>query len=226
MTQRFTLAIKLAAASAALCFAGASHAQSAGSWSVKVGANKITPKVTSGNVSAPALPGTKTDVLPDTQPMAIFSYMLTNNFSVETAIGTPYEHDLIGDGAIKGTGKLGSARVLPAAAFVQYRFFDPSTRIRPYVGLGGTYAMFQKEKGSGQLTALLNPGGPGTTFKVKDKLAVSPQIGVSVAITDRWFVDAAVIKTYLKTTATFSTGQTQELKLDPLAVNVGIGYRF
>jgi outer membrane protein len=52
------------------------------------------------------------------------------------------------------------------------------------------------------------------------------QAGVSVAFYERWFADLSVTKTFLKTTASFSTGQTQEIKFDPLGVSVSVGYKF
>lgn len=201
-------------------------AQSAGTWMGKVGFNKITPKVASGDVSAPALPGTKVDVGSDTKPLFVIDYMLTDNISAELNLGVPYKHNLIGAGAIQGTGKLGSAEVLPPTAFIQYRFLTPQSVLRPYVGAGLTYAYFQKETGSAQLTALLNTGGPGASFKLDNKLAASIQIGGTLAINERWFADAALVKTFLKTKARFSTGQTQDVTLDPLAFSVGIGYKF
>ncbi|MCX7292174.1 OmpW family outer membrane protein [Janthinobacterium sp.] len=51
-------------------------------------------------------------------------------------------------------------------------------------------------------------------------------VGSTLAINERWFADVAVVKTFLKTKAKFSTGQTQDIKLDPLAVSVSIGYNF
>ena len=97
---------------------------------------------------------------------------------------------------------------------------------RPYVGLGITYAKFQKERGSAQLTALLNTGGPGATFKLDDKWAASYQLGGTVKINEKWFLDASAIKTKLATDVHFSTGQYQHVRLDPLAVNISIGYKF
>ena len=219
--------VKLLALAAALTVASAASAQqSAGTWLGTLGINKITPKVDSGDVSAPALPGTKADVGTDTKPRFAIAYMLTDNISGEIDLGLPYKHDLIGAGAIQGTGKLGTSEVLPPTAFVQYRFLPANSMFRPYVGLGITYAMFQKETGSGQLTALLNTGGPGTTFKLDDKWALSYQIGGTVKINEKWFIDATVIKTKLKTMVHFSTGQTQDVRLDPLAVSVSVGYNF
>jgi outer membrane protein len=45
-------------------------------------------------------------------------------------------------------------------------------------------------------------------------------------VNDRWYVDAAVIKTFLKTRTTLSTGQTLDIKLDPVTLSFGVGYRF
>ena len=226
MSIRFNNGVKLLALAAAMSAAAAASAQSAGSWMVKAGINQITPKVDSGNVSAPALPGTKVDVGSDTQPILNIDYMLTDNISAELDLGLPYKHELTGAGAIQGTGKLGTAEVLPPTVFIQYRFFNPTSVVRPYAGLGLTYAYFQKETGSGELTAVLNTGGPATTFQLKNKFAASFQLGATVAINARWFADVAVVKTLLKTRATYSTGQTQDVKLDPLAIGVGVGYRF
>jgi len=219
--------VKMLALAAAMTLAGAASAQqTAGTWLGTLGINKITPKVDSGDVSAPAMPGTKTDVGSDTKPRFAIAYMLTDNVSTEVDLGLPYKHELQGAGAIQGTGTLATAEVLPPTAFIQYRFLPANSMFRPYVGLGITYAMFQKERGSGELTAVLNPGGPGATFKLDDKWGVSYQLGGTVKINEKWFVDASVIKTKLKTTAHYSTGQIQQVRLDPLAVNVSIGYNF
>lgn len=218
--------VKLLALAAAMGISSMASAQTAGTWLGTLGINKITPKVDSGDVSAPALPGTKADVGSDTKPRLAIAYMLTDNFSGELDLGLPYKHELTGAGAIEGTGKIGTSEVLPPTAFIQYRFLPAESVFRPYVGLGITYAYFQKERGSGQLTALLNTGGPGSTFKIDNKWAASYQLGGTVKINEKWFVDATVIKTMLKTDVHFSTGQNQSVKLDPLAVSVSIGYRF
>lgn len=226
MKVRLNSAAQLLVMAAALAAAGGASAQAAGQWTAKVGANKITPKVDSGDMSAPALPGSKGDVEPDTRPVFVFGYGITDNISAELDLGVPYKHNIIGAGAIAGTGKLGTVEALPPAAFLQYRFFAPSATLRPYVGVGASYAYFQKATGSSQLTALTNPGGPATTFKIDNKLAAAVQAGLVWNVNERWYVDAAYIKAFLKTTVHYSTGQTQDMKLDPVSVSLGVGYKF
>ncbi|MES2261120.1 MAG: OmpW family outer membrane protein [Pseudomonadota bacterium] len=226
MNIRTKYAVTVLALGAALAASGGASAQAAGDWTVKVGINRITPKVKSGDISAPALPGTKAAVGADTQPTLSITRMLTDNFSAELDLGTPYKHKLYGAGALEGTGQLGTSQVLPPTLFAQYRFFQPDAMVRPYVGLGLTYAYFRRETGSGQLTAVLNTGGAPATFSLDNQWAASFQLGGTVAINQRWYADLVLVKTKLKTTAHYSTRQTNDIALDPLAVSIGIGYRF
>lgn len=213
------------AAVAMLASSGA-MAQAHGQWTIEAGFGKITPKVNSGDVSAPALLGSKADVGPDTQPVFHVGYGWTNNIALELAMGLPYQHDIIGAGALDGVGVVGTVKSLPPTLFAYYRFFEPETRVRPYAGLGATYAYFTDERGTGKLTALSNIGGPPTTFSIKNKVAATVQLGMVYNINTRWFVDANISKTFLKTTVSFSSGQTQDMTLNPQAVTLGLGYQF
>jgi outer membrane protein len=212
---------------AALATAAApAFAQSAGSWMVKAGVNHIEPDVKSGDLSPPSLPGTKIDVKGAASLIVTASWMWTDRISIEGYLGAPYEHDIVGDGAIAGVGKIASVKQVSPTVFAQYRFFEPSSSWRPYVGIGPTYANFFGEKGTGTLTGLTNPGGSPTRVKVDSAWGASAQVGVSVMLNERWFIDGSVIKTWLKTTSHLSTGQSIEHRLDPLSTNVSLGYRF
>lgn len=227
MKQASMTTIKVLGAAIALAFASGAYAQSAGQITAKVGLNRLAPKVESGDISAPALPGTKANVGNDTQPVLILSYSFTDNISTEMALGTPYKHSIYGAGAINGIGKVGEVEALPPTVFMQYRFFKPTSAFRPFIGVGPTYAYFMKERGSAAMTAITNPGsGVPTTFKIDNKLTYSAQVGVAMNFDERWFADATVIKTRLRTDVHFSTGQTQFMKLDPVSVVLAVGYKF
>ena len=218
--------VKLLVAAGALVVAGGAAAQAQGKWAVSLGAAQITPHVTSGTISAPALPNTLGDVDKDTEPVIVVNYGITDNIIGEFTFATPYKHTLYGAGSIAGTGELGTVQALPPTAFVQYRFFQPNSAFRPYVGIGVTYAYFYKETGSFRLTALTNPGGPATTFSIDNKLTMSGQIGGVWNFNEKWFLNAALVKTRLRTNVHFSTGQTQHMKLDPNSTLLTLGYKF
>ena len=226
MKVRMNSVAKTLIAAAALACAANASAQSAGQWTAKFGFNQLTPKVESGDISAPALPFTKADVSSDIQPVLIVAYGLTDNISLEGALGTPYKHKISGAGSIAGTGELGTVEALPPTLFAQYRFFAPTATFRPFVGIGATYAYFMKAKGSGKLTALTNPGGPSTTFDIDNKFTYTAQAGVAMNFTERWFADVTVNKSRVRTDVHFSTGQTQHMKLDPVALVLAVGYKF
>jgi outer membrane protein len=210
-----------------LASAGAVCAQNLQGWSVFGGVSNIGPKVSSGNLGAPSLPNTKIDIDDATQVSGGFSYDLNDTWRVTFAVlALPFEHHIVGDGAINGVGKIASVKQLPPTVLLQYKFLDATAQFRPYVGAGLSYAYFFGEEGTATLTALTNPGGAPTTLSAKSKLAPSLQLGGQYAINSKWFVDVNVMKTWVKTTATLSTGQKIDAKLDPLSVDLWVGYRF
>lgn len=225
-SMKYTTLKVLAIGAAALCASAAASAQTAGSWSVEVGYNKITPQGTSDPLSAPSIVNSTTKVSSDGQPVFNIIYMFTDHISAELGLGTPYTHDLYGAGSLQGAGKLGSLKQLPPTLFAQYRFMEANSPFRPYIGVGATYAVFRDEKGSGTLTAISNPGGPATTFTVDNKFGITPQIGMTYAFNDKWFADVMVTKTFITTTVHLSTGQTADAPLNPIATAIAVGYHF
>ena len=215
-----------ALAALALAASGTVSAQAAGTWFAKGGINNIAPQVKSGDLSAPSIPGTKIDVKSATSAIFTLGYMLTEQVSVEFYAGLPYKHEVVGDGSIKGVGKLGTIKQVSPTLFAQYRFFEAGTSLRPYLGLGLTYARFYGGEGSGTLTSLTNPGGSPTRLSASSAFGLSPQLGATLALGEQWFLDASVVKTFIKNKNMLSTGQTINTQLDPLSTNLSVGYRF
>ena len=210
-----------------LAATGLAQAQSAGSWMVRAGATQISPQVRSGDLTAPSFTGTKVDVLSDTQLSGGITYMVTDHWAVDVPLALPFKHDTVGAGAIAGVGKIGQVKALPITVFAQYRFMEADAKVRPYVGLGLTYAKFFKERGTAALTGLTGgtPANP-TLLSAESGFGLTPQIGVNIALNDRWFVDLAYYKTFVKTRNTLSTGQHIDVKLNPNTFTLGVGYRF
>jgi outer membrane protein len=154
------------------------------------------------------------------------TYLFTDNISAELYGGVPVKHDMYGAGAIQGVGVIGTVKQLPPTLFGQYRFLAANSDFRLYVGLGITYVRFEDETGSAALTAITNPGGPPTTFNVKNAWGITPQIGFTSAINKKWYIDVSVNKSIVKTTTTLSTGQYVDTTLNPVVSQVSIGYRF
>jgi outer membrane protein len=201
-------------------------AQKAGTISLEAGVTQLAPQVTSGDLSAPAFPNTKADVSSATGVSGALNYMVTDNIAANVPLGLGFKHDINGAARAQGFGKLAEVHVLPITLLAQYRFGDAEAQFRPYLGAGLTYAKFYKETGSAALTALTNPGGSPTTLSVGSKIAPTIQIGALFNFSERWFVNAHYAKTFLKVTTTFSTGQTQDITLNPNAFSLAIGYKF
>jgi len=214
-----------ALALAAAC--GAAQAQVAGTISVRAGFTHIAPQTKSGDLSEPSFPGTKVDVGSATALTGGINYMLTDHWALDLPLGLPFKHSFYGDGAIDGVGKLGQTKVIPATLFLQYRFAEANAKFRPYLGLGLTYSKFFKNRSTAALTAVTGgtPANP-TTAWIDNKWGVTPQIGFVWNFTDRWFLDAAYYKSFLKTTAHLSSGQSIDMRLNPDVIAIGIGYRF
>ncbi|MDB5847741.1 MAG: hypothetical protein JWP29_1493 [Rhodoferax sp.] len=211
----------------AFMLGGAAQAQTTGQWMLRGGFTRIAPDVESDDLTAPAFPGTKVDVGSSTRLSGGISYMLTPNVSLDFPLALRFTQDVTGDGAIAGVGKLGDIRAVPVTLFAQYRFGEPAARFRPFVGAGPTYAKLFKAHGSATLSGLTGgtPAQP-TLLSADSRWGMSFQVGASVAIDDHWFVEGMVAKTFLSTTANLSTGQSIGLKLNPMAYQIGLGYKF
>ena len=212
-------------ASLTIFFTSPCAAQTAGHWSYKVGENLIMPKVSSRDLSGPGPTGIKVDVGRAYAPIVSGTYMLTDHVATELVLAVPYRHDINGKGTYDGVGKIASAQHIPQTLFLQYRFQDAAAMFRPYLGLGLTYVHFSDAQATSTLNALLGP----TSIDIDDRFGVTPQVGAIYRLNDRWFIDTSVSKTFFKTKATLTSGcivRTIDARLDPVSVNVAIGYQF
>lgn len=223
---RSKAALKTLLATIAFGVCAAASAQTAGTWSVSAGINNIAPKGATEPMSAPSIVNSTTSLNSDAQPLVDISYAYTDHIAVEFGLGTPYKYKLSGAGALQGSGQLGTLKLLPPTVFAQYRFLDANAQLRPYVGLGVTYAKFYDETGSGTLTGISNTGQTPTTFTVDAAWGVTPELGLIYAFNNKWFAEGMIGKTYINSTVHLSTGQTAGTTLNPVVTSLMVGYRF
>lgn len=206
-----------------IAIAGNAAAQTSGTWSGKVGYNHFFPQVKSGDITG--VPNGKVDVGNGGALFASAAYMLNEHVSAELAFGVPPKLDIKGKGSIAAAGKIADAKVWSPILMLQYRVGAPEATFRPYIGVGATYTRYSDVTTTPVLSMLTNPGGQ-TSASIDHAWGVVAQLGATYNLNDRWFVDGSVVPMRVKTTARLSTGQSVDVSVNPVLVNIALGYRF
>lgn len=198
-------------------------AQTGGTWSAKAGYNQFFPQVKSGDITG--VPGGNIDVGDGGAPFASAAYMFSDSVSAELAFGVPPKLDINGRGTIEQAGKIADAKVWSPILMLQYRFGRPDAALRPYVGAGGTYVRFSSVTTTPILSMLTNSGGT-TTAAIDNAWGAVAQIGATYSLNGNWYIDGSIVPMRVKTTAHLSTWQSVSVKVNPVLVNLAVGYRF
>jgi len=215
-----------AAAIAALSLSGVAVAHEAGEVVLRVGAIHVAPDASSSKikVGGTKLSGSSVDVKSDTQLGLTATYMVMPRFGIEVLAATPFTHKVKAD---LGGGKkvdLGKVSHLPPTVSAQFFFLNPKSAFQPYVGLGVNYTMFFDEKLSNEAKQ-----EGFSKFKMENSVGLAAQVGMDYKLTDRLFVNAAVWKLGISSTAKAKLGN-EDVKVDvdinPGVYFIGAGFRF
>ncbi len=142
-----------------------------------------------------------------TIPELDISYFFTPNIAAELILTYPQKHDV----KLNGT-KIGTFKHLPPTLSLQYHF-TPEAKFSPYVGAGINYTRISSEKLGG--------------LKLEnDSLGYALQAGFDYKIDKNWSINFDVKKVQIRADVTLGGTKITEVKVDPLLVGVGIGYRF
>jgi outer membrane protein len=224
------------AALLALASATAAHAQKAGDTIVAIGAARVSPSISLGSLTSVG-PAASTFNLTTAGASASAGYaetlsfsalqMFTDNVAVEFSLGVPPTINLdvrLASGTLPRAAK---ADVLTPAAVAKYLFNTPADKFRPYVGLGLTYASFDKV-GVDTSNPVANALG-GTSAALSSSWAPVYSLGFIYNFTDRLSVNALVAYIPLKTDITFvgsGTTTTGSMDVNPTDYIVRFGYKF
>ncbi|MGE6195752.1 OmpW family outer membrane protein [Aeromonas media] len=187
----------------------AAMAHQAGDILVRGGLAFVSPQTSSDDVLGTG----ELDIDSNMQLGLTLSYMLTDNWGVELLAATPFSHSV----STPGLGEVAKVKHLPPTLMAQYYFGDANSKVRPYVGAGINYTTFFDEEGRGALA--------GTDVSVDSSWGLAGQVGLDMAINDRWFVNASAWLIDIDTDVHTKVG-TINTSIDPVAFMFGVGYRF
>ncbi|USX20616.1 outer membrane beta-barrel protein [Oxalobacteraceae bacterium OTU3REALA1] len=137
------------------------------------------------------------------------SYFFTPNLAAELVLTYPQKHDVYLDGA-----NIGTFKHLPPSLLLQYHF-TPDAPLKPYVGAGINYTTLSKVR-------LLN----GQASLEHDSVGLVLQAGLDYAIDRQWSLNLDVKKAQIRSDVMIGGAKASRVKVDPLMIGVGVGYRF
>jgi outer membrane protein len=204
--------------------AGTAMAQQAqsgeGPWMVRVRAVNMDmankSEAGSGALNPTNLPADGLAASDKTIPEVDISYFFTKNLAMELILTVPQKHNVnITKGPL--TQPIGSFKHLPPTLLLQYHFM-PDAKIRPYVGAGINYT---------KISGVNLQTSTGTVFTLDgSSTGGALQAGFDVPITKNLSFNFDIKKIYIETDVKIAGAKVSNLKLDPLMVGVGLGWRF
>lgn len=202
------------------CLAGVAQAHEAGEIFVRVGAAQVAPDASSGTVL-----GGGVDVEDATSLGFSGTWFYSPHIGIEILAALPFEHDIVGTGALKGVD-IGSTKHLPPTVSLQY-YPLTENKFQPYIGIGLNYTTFFDSNTSDTLDSALNGS---TDISLDDSTGVAFQLGADFQVAENWYLNAAVWKIDIETTADISVNGAHaasvDVAIDPLVYMLGVGYSF
>lgn len=212
---------KLAALAAALVCAGAAQAQAEGPWMVRVRAVNLgmqhDSEAGSGALTPALLPADAVRVSDKTIPEVDISYFFTKNVAAELILTVPQRHDVnITSGPL--AEKIGSMKHLPPTLTLQYHFM-PDGAFRPYVGAGVNFTKF--------MGVNLHSSVAGADLALdSNSFGLALQAGFDVKVGKNVYLNFDVKKIQIRSDVLVGGSKVSRVSVDPLAIGVGLGWRF
>ena len=188
-------------------------AQSAGSWTVGIGAHNVAPKSDNGTLTATPLGNLTMDVGSNVRPTITGEYFLQDNLGIEVLAALPFQHDI----SVAGVGKVGSTRHLPPTVSLQYHFGQG--KVKPFVGLGVNYTRFFSTKAEGAIA--------GANLDLSDSWGLAAHLGVDFKVGEKGAIRLDYRKVDIDTRVKLNganLGTKNTVNIDPSVY--GIAYVF
>ena len=190
-------------------------AQTAGSWTVGVGAHNVEPKSGNGTLVATPLGDLTMDVGTNVRPTITAEYFVKDNLGIEVLAALPFQHDI----AVTGVGKVGSTKHLPPTVSLQYHFGQG--KVKPFVGLGVNYTRFFSTKTEGPIA--------GADLELSDSWGLAGHVGLDVQISEKSAIRIDYRKIDIDTKAKLNganLGTPNQVNIDPSVYGVAYVFAF
>ncbi len=202
--KKIVLALSLAAVGMASSVAMAQEA----TWLLRGRVVNIAPANQSDAVGGTGA-ADRITVSKKTIPEFDVTYFFSPNIAAELILTYPQKHTVYLDGA-----DIGSFKHLPPTLSAQYHF-APQSDVRPYLGVGVNYTNISK------VNLLAGKGG-----LEHSSFGLSLQAGVDFVIDKKWSINLDVKKVQIRSDVLVAGSKASAVKVDPVLVGVGVGYRF
>lgn len=177
-------------------------------WQIRARAVNLNPADKSDPVGGVG-PADQITVSNKTIPEVDITYFLSPNLAAELILTYPQKHDV----ALSGTN-IGTFKHLPPTLTLQYHF-TPGAQVSPYVGAGVNYTRLSSVK-------LLSGAGDLESHS----FGLALQAGVDFKIDKNWSINLDVKKVQIRSDVMVGGAKVSAVKVDPLLIGVGVGYRF
>lgn len=202
----------------ATCALPAAAQEAQGNWLLRARAVRIDTANHSDAIGALAVPADAIHVNDKTIPEIDVTYFFTPNIAAELVLTVPQKQRVtIAQSALGGPVDIGSFKHLPPSLMLQYHFIPHGT-VRPYAGIGLNYTRISS----------VNLAVPtvGRLDLEHNSFGLALGAGVDIAIAKNVFLNFDVKKVQIRTDVSLNGTKLSTVKVDPLLIGVGIGYRF
>jgi outer membrane protein len=206
-------------------------------YTLKFGYSTVAPHSTASAISGPLTPVNSLSLqVQDKSTLFLsISRSITDNIDAELALGLPPTHDVaikiinpaLPAGLQAFDGQIGArVRQVAPTAFINYKFGEKKSTLRPFVGIGINYTKFDKATSTAAGNAI---NGGATNIALEDSVGLAWQLGASYQINDQWSLSGAWASAKVRTTITtntLGTVRTADIKFRPSVFTLSMGYAF
>lgn len=228
----------LSASIVAALVLGASGSALAQATTVKLGVLNLEPNSTATAINGPFSPVDALSLKVKSKTTLFFSVAreITDNWEGELSMGLPPTHDVavvvlkpasLPPSVAAQDGAIGAkVRQVAPTLFATYKFGDKNSQIRPFVGMGVNYTVFDKADSTAVGDAI---NGGRTTLKLEDSVGLALHAGVTAKLGGPWSITGAIATAQVKTklvTNTLGIERRADIKFSPTVLIVSAGYSF